>query len=149
MSQLIRILSLTLCCLMLTACDGPFIFMAGGALSGTISEVPASWQLDKESALAQLETRPDDPYSINLAYVQLDGEFYFYAGDIRTNWVKHIEQNPHVRIRVGEMIYPGHAVRVTSDHEISGFADIWVTGSMFQRDPRNFEEVWLYRLEAR
>ena len=149
MSQLMRILSVTVCCLMLTACDDPFIFMSGGALSGTVSELPTSWQLEEGTGLAQLETRAEDPYSINLAYVQLDGGFYFYAGDTRTNWVKHIEQNPLVRIRVGETIYPGRAVRVTSDQEIASFADIWVRGSMFQRDPRNFEEVWLYRLESR
>ena len=123
--------------------------MSGGALSGKVSELPFTWQFDEETGLAQLETRAEDPYSINLAYVQLEGRLYFYAGDTRTNWVKHIEKNPLVRIRVGEMIYPGRAVRVTNDSEINSFAEIWVDGSVFQRDPRNFKEVWLYRLEAR
>jgi hypothetical protein len=36
-----------------------------------------------------------------------------------------------------------------SDKELSEFASIWANSSMFQRDPMNFEEVWLYRLEKR
>ena len=123
--------------------------MAGGELSGAVSDVPAVWQLDEESGLAQLETRPEDPYSINLTYVQMDGRFYIYAGDTKTNWVKHIEQNPLVRIRVDDTIYPARAVRVTSVNEIAEFAAMRVNRSAFQRDPNGLEEVWLYRLEAR
>ena len=123
--------------------------MSGGALSGPVSDVPVKWQLNEDSGLAQLETRPEAPYSINLTYVQMDERFYIYAGDTRTNWVKHIEQNPHVRIRVDDTIYPARAVRVHSDDEIAAFAAIWANLSVFQRDPLGFEEVWLYRLEGR
>ena len=137
------------CWLTLSACDGPPHFMSGGELSGVVADVPDIWQLDEISDLAQLETRPEDPYSINLTYVQMDGRFYIYAGDTRTNWVKHIEQNPLVRIRVGDTIYPARAVRVNSDDEIDKFAAIWVSRSGFSRDPNDFEEVWLYRLVAR
>jgi len=149
MRKLRRVLSLMLCCLMVAACDGPPHFMAGGALSGAVSDVPATWRLEEDSGLAQLETRPEDPYSINLTYVQMDGRFYIYAGDSRTNWVKHIEQDPLVRIRVDDTIYPARAVRVTGDDEITAFAAIWANLSAFQRDPLGFEEVWLYRLEGR
>jgi hypothetical protein len=149
MRPIFLILSLSACLLMLSACDGPFIFAAGGELSGTVTQVPERWQLDEDSAVAQLETRPEDPYSINFSYVQLDGRFYVYAGDTRTNWVKHIEQNPLVRVRVQDTIYPARAVRVMSDEEIAEFAAVWSNLSAFQRDPMNFEEVWLYRLEER
>ena len=137
------------CCLTLSACDGPLPFLSGGELNGVVAEVPVNWQLEEISGLAQLETRPAEPYSVNLAYVQMDGSFYFYAGDTRTNWVKHIEENPLVRVRVNDTIYPGRAVRVTDEDEIARFAAIWVDRSMFSRDPHSFEEVWLYRLEAR
>ena len=144
-----QILLLSISLLVLSACEDPFILAAGGELSGTVTETPDSWQLDKDSAVAQLETRPEDPYSINFTYVQLRGRFYVYAGDTRTNWVKHIEQNPLVRVRVQDAIYPALAVRVMGDNELSEFASIWANSSMFQRDPMNFEEVWLYRLEKR
>ena len=149
MRSIIPVLSLSACLLILTACDGPFIFAAGGELSGTVTEAPNKWQLDEDSAVAQLETRPEDPYSINFTYVQLEGQFYVYAGDTRTNWVKHIEQNPLVRVRIQDNIYPVRAIRVMSEEELSEFAGVWANLSVFQRNPMNFEEVWLYRLEAR
>jgi hypothetical protein len=149
MRSIIPVLSLSACLLILTACDGPFILAAGGDLSGTVKEAPNKWLLDEDSAVAQLETRPEDPYSINFTYVQLKGQFYVYAGDTRTNWVKHIEQNPLVRVRVKDNIYPVRAIRVMSEEELSEFAGVWANLSVFQRNPMNFEEVWLYRLEAR
>ena len=149
MRSLTRVLILIFSCLALAACDGPPHFMSGGKLSGTIVDVPGTWHLPESSALAQLETRPEDPYSINLTYVQMDGRFYFYAGDTRTNWVQYIEQDPRVRIRIGETIYPGQAVRVTSDADLAAFAAVWANLSVFQRDPMELGEVWLYRLEAR
>ena len=149
MRPTIQLISLTACMLMLSACDGPLPFMAGGELSGTVTEVPDRWQLDEDSAVAQLETRPGDPYSINFTYVQLDGRFYVYAGDTRTNWVKHIEKSPLVRVRVQDTIYPARAVRVVSDEELSEFAAVWANLSAVQRDPMSLGEVWLYRLEER
>ena len=149
MRLIFPVLSLSGCLLILLACDGPFILAAGGDLGGTVTEVPDRWQLDDDSAVAQLETRPEDPYSINFTYVQLDGRFYVYAGDTRTNWVKHIEQSPLVRVRVQDSIYPARAIRVMSDEELSDFAVVWANLSVFQRDPMSFEVVWLYRLEER
>lgn len=122
--------------------------MAGGALTGTVAEVPTNWQLDEASGLALVETRPEDPYSIYFTYIQLDGRFYFYAGDTRTNWVKHIEQNPLVRVRIGQTIYPGRAVRVMDEEETAAFANVWANQSAFSRDPNNLDELWLYRLES-
>ena len=138
-----------MCTLILTACNEPFILAAGGTLKGSVAEVPSTWELDKDSALAQLETQPNDPYSINFTYVQLDGRIYAYAGGTRTNWVKHIEKNPLVRVRLQNKIYAARAIRVTSSKELTEFASVWTGLSMFQRDPMQFDEVWLYRLEAR
>jgi len=146
---MVRAVTLIAFCLMLSGCNDPLVVLSGGELSGTISEVPETWQIDEISALAQLETRPSEPYSINLVYVQMNGQLYIYAGDNRTNWVQHIEEDPRIRLRIKETIYPARAVRVTNDDEISAFASIWTSRGLFQRDPLGFDEVWLYRLEAR
>ena len=137
------------CCLLLTACNDPTLVLPGGKLSGAIAAPPAEWQFAEPSQLAQLETRPQDPYSINLVYVQLNGQLYVYAGNTRTTWVQHIEQNPLVRIRINDVIYPVRAVRVEEQQELTGFAEFWASRSFFQRDPMDFDEVWLYRLHAR
>ncbi|MEM9624536.1 MAG: hypothetical protein AAF993_23045, partial [Pseudomonadota bacterium] len=128
-----RVLAVVVSCLVLTACDGPFIFMSGGKLSGPVVETPAVWQLEEDYGFIQLETRPDEPYSVNLAYVQMNGRFYVYAGDTRTEWVAHIESNPMVRVRVEDNIYAAEAVRVEDDDEIVEFAGRWASRSVFQR----------------
>lgn len=149
MHPVFRALSLATLSLAVAACSDPFGVAAGGELSGTIEDPPSVWQFDEEYGFAQLETRPDEPYSINLAYVQMGGHLYVYAGNTRTNWVQHIEQTPLVRFRVNETIYPVRAVRVTDRDELTKFAAEWSNRSVFQRDPMQFDEVWLYRLEAR
>ena len=144
-----RSLLLAACVVVLAGCEGPMGFMSGGALEGEVTTPPEIWALDSDSSLAQLETRPEEPYSINLAYVQLDGRLYVYAGNTRTHWVQHIEQKPLVRIRIDESVYPMRAVRVLDATENEAFAEAWASRSVFQRDPRQFDEVWLYRLENR
>ena len=149
MHHIYRGLALLLLSLTFAACSEPFTFFSGGALTGTETQTPPAWQFEETSAMAQLETRPEDPYSINLVYVQMGDKLYVYAGDTRTNWVQHIELNPLVRLQVEELIYPARAVRVTNEDELTEFAGDWASRSMFQRDPLQFEEVWLYRLERR
>ena len=149
MRSIFPILSLSVCSLILAASNEPFILAAGGALEGPVADAPSTWELDRDSALAQLETQPNDPYSINFTYVQLDGRLYAYAVDNRTNWVANIEKNALVRVRLQNKIYAARATRVTSSEELDNFASVWTGLSVFQRDPMQFEEVWLYRLEAR
>jgi len=149
MSQKPQIVLLSVGLMTMSACDDPFVFAAGGELTGRVEATPQRWQFDEKSALAQLETRPEAPYSVNFSYVQLDGRLYAYAGDTRTNWVEHIDHDPRVRVRVKGTIYPARAVRVVSDEELAEFAEVWAVLSSFQRDPMRFKEVWLYRLEQR
>ena len=144
-----RFLLITVSVFGLVACDGPMGFFSGGELQGTLTDPPTTWQFDESYGFAEFETRPEDPYSVNLAYVQMNERLYVYAGDTRTNWVQHIEQNPLVRISIEERIYPVRAVRVDDDAELTQFAAEWTSRSTFQRDPLQFEEVWLYRLETR
>ena len=41
------------------------------------------------------------------------------------------------------------AMRVSDDTELAAFATQWTSRGTFQRDPLQFDEVWLYRLETR
>ena len=99
--------------------------------------------------MVQLETRPEDPYSVNIAYTLLEGRLYINAGDTETEWVKNMEVNPLVRLRISEALYALRAERVTDPGEISTFGKAWVSHSMFHRDPDELDEVWIYRLAGR
>ena len=97
----------------------------------------------------QLETRPEDPYSVNIAYTVLNGTLYANAGDTETQWAKNMTADPRVRLRIEGALYELRAERVTEASEIAAFAEAWTDQSIFRRDPTGLEQVWLYRLVAR
>lgn len=148
MALYVRILS-SILLFVTMGCDGPLPFMAGGRLDGRVATTPTEWAFDEDFDLAELESRPEDPYSVNVAYTQLGGRLYVNAGDTETEWVKHISANPLVRLRVSGVLYELRAERVTSPDEIAEFGEAWVSHSMIHRDPTALEEVWLYRLVPR
>jgi hypothetical protein len=134
--------------LMLWACGGPTALFPGGALSGPVRPVPESFEFARDAVTIQLESRPDDPYSVNIACAVVAGALYVSAGDNKSSWVENMEANPLVRMRINGDIYALHAHRVTDDAEMRAFADEWLKNS-WARDPMQYDEVWVYRLAAR
>lgn len=142
--------SLSLLTLLATlACNGPLLVLPGGALDGEARPAPNDWSFAGDYGTVQLETRPEDPYSVNIAYTVLDGRLYINAGDTETRWVKNMTADPQVRLRLDGTIYDLRAERVVSADEIARFGKAWTDQSMFRRDPAGMDEVWLYRLAAR
>ena len=131
------------------ACNGPVGLMSGGKLDGELRPPPASWVSVGESGQMQLETRPAQPYSVNVNYTIVDGNLYVNAGNTETEWAENIAANPLVRLRIDGTLYDLRAERVTDAVEIASFGKVWARQSMFLRDPVQFEEVWLYRMAPR
>ncbi len=52
--------------LFLVAGCGPFLLLPGGKLGGATAPAPSDWAFADEVNTAQLETRPEDPYSVNI-----------------------------------------------------------------------------------
>ena len=144
----VRLLGLLLL-LSIASCNGPLPFMSGGRLDGEVQPVPQNWALAEDFGVVQLETRPEAPYSVNVAYTLMGGRLYINAGDTETQWVKNMDANPLVRLRDAGLLYELRAERVTDAAEISDFGKAWTSHSMFHRDPADLEEVWIYRLIAR
>ena len=147
-SLIIRLL-ISLIALAAAGCNGPFVLLPGGELDGEIEAAPSDWGFAGEYGTVQLETRPDDPYSVNIAYTVIEGRLYINAGDSETRWVKNITTNPLVRLRMKAVLYELRAERVTDADEIAVFGKAWTSQSMFRRDPTELGEVWVYRLVAR
>jgi hypothetical protein len=135
--------------LALLACNGPFGLLPGGSLEGNSAPAPADWSFAGDYGTAQLETRPGDPYSVNLAYTVMDGRLYVNAGDSETRWVENMSEDPRVRLRLDDVIYDLRAERVTDAGEIRAFGRAWTRQSLFRRDPAGLEVVYLYRLVSR
>lgn len=130
-------------------CNGPFGLMAGGRLDGEVAPVPTDWALIGDYGTCQLETRPEEPYSVNIAYTVLNGQLYINAGDTETRWVQNIDVDPRVRLRVDGLLYELRAERVTDAAEIAKFGKAWTDQSYFRRDPAELSPVWVYRLVER
>jgi hypothetical protein len=135
--------------LLIAACNGPLPFLSGGALKGEAQPAPEVWNLEEDFAVCQLETRPKDPYSVNIAYTLVEGRLYINAGDTETEWVKHMQADPQVRLRIDDALYSLKARRVTEPAEITAFVKAWTCHSVVLRDPDGLDEVWIYELTQR
>ena len=132
-----------------SACNGPLPFLSGGKLGGMDNPTPQSWSIVGDFGFVQLETNPQDPYSVNIAYTVMNEILYVNAGDSETQWVKNMNANPNVRLRMDDVIYRLKAERVTRKDEIAAFGEAWTSKSVFHRDPTELDEVWIYRLVTR
>jgi len=129
-------------------CGRPFVLLPGGALEGTPATVPESWSITDAVETVQLETRPADPYSVNIWVTAADEELYVHAGANRSTWVEYIEADPNVRLRVNESIYELAAARVVDQAEFDRFSAAYE--KKYGRRPRNesVAEAYLFRLTA-
>lgn len=116
----------------LLACGGPLLAIPGRGLSGEVVTDPVTdWSFVTDH-FVDLETRPGDPYSVELNYVVRDGRLYIDPSEGR-RWLDHLRADPRARVRFGGRIYPVTAVLVGRPGELPGF------------DPDRF----VYRLDSR
>jgi hypothetical protein len=130
-------------------CGGPFLLLPGGALEGASIDPPDTWAFLDEIDTVQLETRPSDPYSVNIWVTRVDESIYLHAGADPGSWVEHIEANPNVRLGVEGAVYDLTAARVDTQDEFDRFAEAY--DEKFGLRPRNEDvtEAYLFRLAAR
>lgn len=128
---------------------GPTLLIPGGELSGPVEAVPADWSASDEISTIQLETRPSNPYSVNIWAVGLGDRLYVHAGANRSRWVENMEADPNVRVRLAGKLYPLVATRVVDAAEFAAFADAYQKKYGTRPRNENVSEVYLYRLGAR
>ena len=84
-------------------CGEPLVTIPGGELAGAERDAPAQWRGVPDTI--QLETRPSDPYSINIWGVGIAEHLYVATGTDGANWTPFIESDPSVRVRVEGDLY--------------------------------------------
>lgn len=146
---MIRILTV-LSALILVGCE-PMGPIPGGQLSGEVQPAPDDWAAFSGVDIVQLETRPDDPYSLNIWGVGLGKDYYIASGGGgESTWVDHMQANPNVRLRIGKSIFELKAVRVTDEVELGLVLKRYNEKyDMESQDENAAEEAWLYRLDPR
>ena len=136
-----RFALLTACLLVVAGCGEPLYTIPGGQLAGPEGEAPAQWSQVPDTF--QLETRPAEPYSINIWGVAMGGDLYVATSPEGANWTPYIEADPRVRVRFDEEVYPLRAVLVDDADEHArvmavyeekyGIGTDWVATSMMFR----------------
>ncbi len=133
----------------LAGCSGPTLLLPGGRLSGPTAPVPSDWAFTDDVSTIQIETRPEDPYSVNIWAVGLERHLYLHAGGNRTTWIEHLEADPRLRARVAGTLYELEASRVRDAEEFARFADAYEAKYGSRPRNENITEIYVYRLAAR
>jgi hypothetical protein len=115
------------------------------------------WSFTAETHTAQLETNPDAPRSVNI-WVAGHGDALYVAtsmiagtdepGD-RT-WVKHVQGDPRVRIRIEDAIYERRAIRVSDPEELARAREMLIAKYDVEKSEDGREQrAWIFRLDPR
>ncbi|MEZ5559333.1 MAG: nitroreductase/quinone reductase family protein [Pseudomonadales bacterium] len=133
----------------LAACDEPFIVFAGGKLSGEELPPPADWSELGKAETIQLETNPEDPYSVNIWVAGIGPDLYIGTGPEGTRWTKNIADDPRVRVRIEGNIYPLIAHPVTDPAERRRVARAYVDKYELDPDGDWLIDALVFRLDRR
>ena len=134
--------------LLATVGCGPVVMIPGGALDGEDTTPPADWAFTDAVDTVQLETRPDDPYSVNIWCVAADGRL-FVAGSRESTWTQNVAADPLVKLRVDGKLYALRAREATTDADVEAFVTAAAAKYGFEMEPGQREESILFELSPR
>ena len=128
---------------------GPLVMIPGGRLAGDEKPVPADWSFSDAVETVQLETRPADPYSVNIWGVGVGPDFYVASGRADNAWARYVLEDPRVRLRIEGSVYVLRAERDDSAEGRERFLAAALAKYDFEPDPEQASEAILFRLIAR
>lgn len=143
--------------LLALGCGGPLGPLSGGALAGDVKPAPADWSFVASVEQVQLETNPAEPHSVNTWIGTFGGAPYLPTSMIRgpkvpteRAWVRNVEADERVRLRVGSDVYELRAERVLDAVEAEAVRAALVAKYALAADDLDPErEIWFFRLEPR
>ncbi len=130
----------------LSGCD-PIGRFPGGTLAGEIKTPPDDWTMMAKIDTVQLETSPDDPYSVNLWVVSTDGRLYVAAGGGDTKWSRRIAANPNIRLRIDDNIFELRAFTVDDHEELQEVRLAYMDKYPMDSDSEEFNDSTVFRLD--
>jgi hypothetical protein len=99
---------------------GPQGILAGGPFLGSArASFPGDWSFSDAHPLIAIETRGQWlRHSVTILCVAAEGKLYVMARHAPTKrWVRNLGGDPRVRLRVGDALYDGRAVRIGAGPE--------------------------------
>ena len=137
---------------LLAACGagGPVGWMHGGKLDGQVVAAPVDdWAFTRGVETIQLETRPDEPYSVNVWCVAKGPNLWISAGSESNTWAKNLVADPRARVRVGDKVYERAAVPVTDPAEVELVLALYAEKYDTQPKPNGLMTTQQFRLDPR
>ncbi len=142
--------------------QGPMGIVPGGPLWGRAEDgFPDDWSFSDGELLAAVETRgPWLRHSVTVLFAHHDGRLYLPSRNAsRKRWIQNLLRDPRLRVRVGDRIFEGRAVRVTESLPgapverafLRKYYGIEVGGARFLYGPPepgdDRADVWLFRVD--
>jgi hypothetical protein len=139
---------------------GPIGPLSGGRLSGEIGPPDVTdWSAHADDDTLHLETNPEDPHSVNTWFVAMGPKLYVPTSMIlgpkdptERTWVRNVEADPNVRLRIGGIVYDRVAIRIRvqegSEYERARGA----LETKYDLDPNERDserEIWIFRMDPR
>lgn len=124
--------------------------IAGRALTGQVVTQPVSdWSFTDDYNLVAVETRPAAPHSVTTACFSHEGQLYIPAMNASTkSWPHYAASDPRVRVKVGDRIYSGRAVRVTDPSLTEALtAAARAKYEIPEDDGAPREDIWVFRID--
>ena len=155
--NLARATAVSIISVLCIACGGPVGPLAGGKLSGTehSGDEPDWVPLMADIEQIQLESNPNDPYSVNVWATGHEGELYVPTSLImgpddptERTWVANVMANPDVRLRIEGTVYPRTAVRVT-DETIAADVRNLLLAKHEETEDEHSDKAWIFRMDPR
>jgi hypothetical protein len=122
-----------------------------------VQRAPRDWSFVADVKQAQLETRPADPRSVNIWLGSLNGKLYVASSMIRgpklpseRGWVRDVEADDRVRMRIDGVVYELRAERVLEADEADAVRSM--LEAKYELDPSDRDpsrEIWFFALEPR
>jgi hypothetical protein len=124
---------------------GPLGPIPGPELRGAVVEEPvADWSSIDAVKVIQIETGPEDPYSVSTWVTRVGNQIYVFAGDDESPWVQNIGDDPRVRIRIEGRIHEFRAEGVANLEKKRDFLTAMKLKYQhdFGFDPEFFHRAW-------
>jgi deazaflavin-dependent oxidoreductase (nitroreductase family) len=130
---------------------GPMGPISGGKLDGELVSGPvADWSFTEHAETVAVETRPGDPYSVNVWAVAEGPRLYVASGSgPETTWAKNVLSDPRVRVRVDGKLYELQAVRVQDAAEQEAALLLYKRKYDYQPKEEEAGKAVLFRLDPR
>ena len=131
---------------------GPIGPIPGGRLRGElVEEAVVNWSFAASEQTLQLETRPGDPHSVTAWFVSLGSELYVPSRDPEEKqWVRNVNEDPRVRLRIAGKLYPRSAARVSDRAELERVFTLLIDKYSLEREDEALRSrVAVFRMSPR